>query len=89
MALPFYDRVVQHAINNVLEPIFNKRFISHSYACRKDKGMHAGYTTGTSTIKTSHYTQSKRTYTTISRVSRMRYLRQKSEILSRTSKRLY
>lgn len=41
MALPFYDRVVQHAINNVLEPIFNKRFISHSYACRKDKGMHA------------------------------------------------
>ena len=28
MALPFYDRVVQHAINNVLEPIFNKRFIS-------------------------------------------------------------
>ena len=27
MALPFYDRVVQHAINNVLEPIFDKRFI--------------------------------------------------------------
>ena len=26
MALPFYDRVVQHAINNVLEPIFEKRF---------------------------------------------------------------
>lgn len=41
MALPFYDRVVQHAINNVLEPIFNQRFIFHSYACRKDKGMHA------------------------------------------------
>ena len=41
MALPFYDRVVQHAINNVLEPIFDKRFISRSYACRKGKGMHA------------------------------------------------
>lgn len=41
MALPFYDRVVQHAINNVLEPIFNKRFIFHSYACRKSKGMHS------------------------------------------------
>lgn len=40
MALPFYDRVIQHAINNVLEPIFNKRFIFHSYACRKGKGMH-------------------------------------------------
>ena len=35
------DRVVQHAINNVLEPIFDKRFISQSYACRKGKGMHA------------------------------------------------
>lgn len=31
MALPFYDRVVQHAINNVLEPIFDKQFISQSY----------------------------------------------------------
>ena len=41
MALPFYDRVIQHAINNVLEPIFDKRFISQSYACRKGKGMHA------------------------------------------------
>lgn len=41
IALPFYDRVVQHAINNVLEPIFNQRFIFHSYACRKTKGMHA------------------------------------------------
>ena len=39
MALPFYDRVVQHAINNVLEPIFDKRFISQSYACRKGKGI--------------------------------------------------
>lgn len=40
MALPFCDRVVQHAINNILEPIFNQRFIFHSYACRKGKGMH-------------------------------------------------
>ncbi|MGI6094559.1 MAG: reverse transcriptase domain-containing protein [Lachnospiraceae bacterium] len=45
MALPFYDRVVQHTINNVLEPIFNQRFIFHSYACRKTKGMHAAYDT--------------------------------------------
>lgn len=44
MALPFYDRVVQHAVNNVLEPIFNRRFIYHSYACRKEKGMHAAST---------------------------------------------
>ena len=40
MALPFYDRVIQHMIVNVVEPIFNRRFIMHSYACRKDKGVH-------------------------------------------------
>lgn len=40
MALPFYDRVIQHMIVNIIEPIFNKRFITHSYACRKDKGVH-------------------------------------------------
>ena len=41
MALPFYDRVIQHAIVNIIEPIFEKRFVFHSYACRKDKGAHA------------------------------------------------
>ncbi len=40
MALPFYDRVIQHMIVNYIEPIFEKRFIYHSYACRKDKGAH-------------------------------------------------
>jgi retron-type reverse transcriptase len=40
MALPFKDRVVQWAIYRVLNPIFNKTFIEHSYACRKWKGTH-------------------------------------------------
>lgn len=40
MALPFYDRVIQHMIVNIIEPIFEKRFIFHSYACRKEKGVH-------------------------------------------------
>ena len=39
-ALPFRDRVAQHAINNILEPLFDKRFYSHSYACREGKGTH-------------------------------------------------
>lgn len=39
-ALPFVDRVVQHAINNVIEPIVDKRMYFHSYACRKGKGTH-------------------------------------------------
>lgn len=41
MALPFKDRVVQHMICNYIEPIYEKRFYEHSYACRKEKGVHA------------------------------------------------
>lgn len=41
-SLPFKDRVVQHALCNILEPLFELRFIFDSYACRKGKGMHAG-----------------------------------------------
>lgn len=37
---PFRDRVVHHAIVNVLEPIYESRFIFDSYATRKDKGTH-------------------------------------------------
>lgn len=39
-ALPFRDRVAQHMINSKIEPIIEKRFYYHSYACRKGKGMH-------------------------------------------------
>ncbi len=39
-ALPFRDRVVQWAIYQVIEPIFERRFYYHSYACRKGKGAH-------------------------------------------------
>lgn len=41
-ALPFRDRVVQHAICAVIEPIWERRFIFDSYACRPGKGTHAG-----------------------------------------------
>jgi retron-type reverse transcriptase len=41
-AAPFRDRVVHHALVRVLEPIFEKKFIEDSYACRKGKGTHAG-----------------------------------------------
>lgn len=41
-SLPFKDRVVQHAINNIINPIFEKTFYSFSYACRKEKGTHRG-----------------------------------------------
>jgi len=37
----FRDRVVHHALVNILEPIFEPRFIHDSYANRKGKGTHA------------------------------------------------
>jgi len=41
--LPFYpDRIVQHALMNVIEPIWDGMFIADSYACRQGKGLHAG-----------------------------------------------
>lgn len=39
--VPFSDRVIHHAIMNVLEPVFERQFIFHTYACRKGKGTHA------------------------------------------------
>lgn len=41
--LPFNpDRIVQHALMNVIESIWDKLFIYDSYACRTGKGIHAG-----------------------------------------------
>lgn len=39
-AAPFRDRVVHHALCNIIEPIFDVVFIYDSYACRKEKGTH-------------------------------------------------
>lgn len=38
----FRDRVVQRAIYNIVEPLFDKTFIHDSYACRTNKGTHKG-----------------------------------------------
>lgn len=40
-AAPFRDRVVHHALCQVIEPIFDRSFLYDSYACRKGKGTHA------------------------------------------------
>lgn len=40
-AAPFRDRVVHHAIMNVIEPPLDRTFIFDSYACRRGKGTHA------------------------------------------------
>ena len=39
-AAPFRDRVVHHALCNVIEPRFERLFIADSYANRRGKGTH-------------------------------------------------
>ncbi|HVV25845.1 MAG TPA: hypothetical protein VHC21_02335 [Candidatus Saccharimonadales bacterium] len=39
-AAHFTDRVVHHAVVRVIEPLFERGFISDSYACRRGKGSH-------------------------------------------------
>jgi retron-type reverse transcriptase len=39
-AAPYRDRVVHHALCNIIEQLFDKTFIYDSYACRKGKGTH-------------------------------------------------
>jgi len=36
------DRVVHHAIINIIEPIFDRQFTPNTFACRKGKGTHFG-----------------------------------------------
>ena len=39
-AAPFRDRVVHHALCQVIEPIWEARFINTNFACRRGKGTH-------------------------------------------------
>ncbi|MGB3942518.1 MAG: RNA-directed DNA polymerase [Candidatus Manganitrophaceae bacterium] len=39
-AAPYRDRVVHHALCNIIEPLFDHTFIHDSYACRTGKGTH-------------------------------------------------
>ena len=62
MALPFYDRVIQHMIVNIIEPLFEKRFIFHSYACRKEKGVHEASETLSTWLYALQIKQGKKIY---------------------------
>lgn len=39
----FPDRIIQHCLMNVLEPIWEKMFYFHSYSCIKGKGTHSAH----------------------------------------------
>lgn len=53
-ALPFTDRVVQHALCNILEPIHERSMIRDSYACRVGKGVLAGVNRMTQFLRDAH-----------------------------------
>jgi retron-type reverse transcriptase len=38
--LPLRDRIVQQALHQIIEPIYDRGFIDDSYACRKGMGTH-------------------------------------------------
>ena len=52
---PFEQRIMHHAIINVLAPILERPMIHHSYACRKGKGTHAAVLYAFNQCKTKPY----------------------------------
>lgn len=57
-----YSQEVADAIKkaNIIEPIFEKRFIFHSYACRKGKGAHEASDTLINFVGYIHFKDHKR-----------------------------
>jgi retron-type reverse transcriptase len=54
--VPFYpDRIVQHALMNIISPIWDKIFIYDSYACRIGKGGHRGSTRTMEFVRQNKY----------------------------------
>lgn len=54
--LPFSpDRIVQHALMNILAPIWDGLMIDDSYACRPNKGQHSGSRRAMGFVRTYRY----------------------------------
>jgi len=54
-AAPYRDRIVHHAFCNIVDPIFDKTFIEHSYACRLNKGTHRALDKCQSFLRANQY----------------------------------
>lgn len=55
--LPYYpDRILHHAVMNVLEPIFVSTFTADTYSCIKGKGIHAAEKAVKSALKNKRET---------------------------------
>jgi len=56
--LPYYpDRIVHHAIMNILEPIFVSTFTKDTYNCIKNRGIHKGLNSLNKALKNKEETQ--------------------------------
>lgn len=55
--LPYRDRIVHHAVMNILEPIFVSTFIVDTYSCIKKRGIHAAERALKETLKDIEGTQ--------------------------------
>jgi len=54
-AAPFRDRVIHHALCTIIEPIWESRFIHHTYACRVGKGVHRALDQSQSWVRRYRY----------------------------------
>jgi len=54
-AAPYRDRVIHHALGNIITPIFEKTFIPHSYANRRGFGTHKALRKFTQFCRSSTY----------------------------------
>jgi len=55
-AAPVRDRVVHHAVHDMIEPILDGMFIYDSYACRRGKGTHQALKRANSFLRANRYT---------------------------------
>ena len=55
-ALPFKDRLAQHALCNIIAPIFDKTLLPYTFACRDGLGTHAGVKHIQSLMRSNNYT---------------------------------
>lgn len=53
--LPMRDRIVQHAVMNIIEPIFRETFIIDTYSSIKYKGIHYGLKRVKQALKQDNY----------------------------------
>ncbi|HDZ90680.1 MAG TPA: RNA-dependent DNA polymerase, partial [Deltaproteobacteria bacterium] len=54
-AAPYRDRVVHHALCNIIEPLFDRSFLPQNYANRKGRGLHMAAKAGSRIVNSSVY----------------------------------